>query len=111
MPEYLYHYRLGRKGQDVACTDERLWVHFKIFAHLDAFVEPKRDRRLLDYLQIVKINTHGYALERIEKPLYPKYRKEAAKQLDRYAGSMRTLCLMMLYGGKRHICWYLTRRL
>lgn len=107
VPEYLYYYRLGRKGQDVSCHDERLWVHFKIFEYLDAFTEPMRDRRLLDYLQIIKVNTHGYALDRIDKSLYKKYRKQAMAQLDKYAGKLRTLCLLLVYGGKGHIKWYL----
>lgn len=111
VPEHLYYYRLGRKGQDVSCRDERLWVHFRIFEYLDEFIEPMRDRRLLDYLQIVKINTHGYALSVIERPLYRKYRKEAAIQLDKYAGTIRTICLLMLYGGKSHISWYFMRRM
>lgn len=111
VPEYLYYYRLGRKGQDVSCKDERLWVHFRIFEYLDDFVEPMRDRRLLDYLQIVKVNTHGYALAGIERPLYHKYRREAARQLDKYAGTLRTLCLLMLYGGRGHIGWYLRRKI
>lgn len=109
VPEYLYYYRLGRRGQDVSCTDERLWVHFRIFEYLDEFVEPMRDRRLLDYLQIIKVNTHGYALGRIEKPYYKRYKKEAAMQLDKYAGTCRTLCLLMVYGGRSHIGWYLRR--
>lgn len=109
VPEYLYYYRLGRRGQDVSCTDERLWVHFRIFEYLDEFVAPMRDRRLLDYLQIIKVNTHGYALGRIEKQYYMRYKKEAAVQLDKYAGTFRTLCLLMVYGGKSHIGWYLRR--
>lgn len=109
VPEYLYYYRLGRRGQDVSCTDERLWVHFRIFEYLDEFVEPMRDRRLLDYLQIIKVNTHGYALGRIEKKYYKRYKKEAAIQLDKYAGTWRTLCLLMVYGGRSHIGWYLRR--
>ena len=109
VPEYLYYYRLGRRGQDVSCTDERLWVHFRIFEYLDEFVAPMRDRRLLDYLQIIKVNTHGYALGRIEKQYYKRYKKEAAVQLDKYAGTFRTLCLLMVYGGKSHIGWYIKR--
>ena len=109
VPEYLYYYRLGRRGQDVSCTDERLWVHFRIFEYLDEFAEPMRDRRLLDYLQIIKVNTHGYALGRIEKKYYKRYKKEAAIQLDKYAGTWRTLCLLMVYGGRSHIGWYLRR--
>ena len=31
LQQYLYYYRLDRPGQDVSCTDERLYVHFPIF--------------------------------------------------------------------------------
>ena len=84
-------------------------MHFRIFEYLDEFVAPMRDRRLLDYLQIIKVNTHGYALGRIEKQYYKRYKKEAAVQLDKYAGTFRTLCLLMVYGGKSHIGWYIKR--
>lgn len=35
VPQYLYYYRLERPGQDVSCDDERLYVHFDIFKHLN----------------------------------------------------------------------------
>lgn len=107
VPEYLYYYRLGRKGQDVACTDERLYVHFDIFKHLDRFVDKTNDRRLWDYLQIIKIQTHGYALGHIQKNLYKKYRARAMKQLHQHAGFFRTIILVCLYSGKGNLKWYI----
>ncbi len=107
VPECLYYYRLGRAGQDVECTDERLYVHFKIFEYLDRFVLPMKNRRLMDYLQIVKLNTHGFALNHIDKKLYRDYRMRARKQLDENMSWKRTLCLMILYGGRRNMGWYL----
>lgn len=107
VPEYLYYYRLGRAGQDVACTDRRLFVHFDIFRLLDAAVLPGKDRRLMDYLQIVKLHTHGYALAKIDRKYRAEYLRMARSQLDQTAGTMRTLLLMFLYGGRRNTGWYL----
>lgn len=106
VPEHLYYYRIGRPGQDVACTDERLFVHFDIFALLDARIMPMKNRRLLDYLQIVKLHTHGYALSRIDRKYYRAYLRKARVQLDRSAGFLRTLCLMLVYGGRGNMGWY-----
>lgn len=106
VPEHLYYYRLGRKGQDVSCTDERLFVHFAIFDYLDRYVEPYKDRRLQDLLQIVKIQTHGYALSRLEKRYRKEYIKRAEKQLDRNMGYWRTVCLILMYTGKGNLGWY-----
>lgn len=111
VPEYLYEYRVGRPGQDVACKDERLFVHFDIFRILDERFVPMRNRRLLDYLQIVKLHTHGYALRRIERRYYDSYLKMARQQLDETAGVRRTLLLMLLYGGRGNAGWYLMGRI
>lgn len=106
VPEHLYFYRLGRNGQDVSCTDDRLFVHFDIFEILDEFTDRLRDTRLEDLLQIVKIHTHGYGLSRIEKRYKKKYAGRAVRQLDRNMGYLRTLCLILMYTGKGNIGWY-----
>lgn len=110
VPEHLYYYRIGRPGQDVACADERLYVHFDIFRILDTRFGPMNDRRLLDHLQIVKLHTHGYALRRIGREHYRDYLRLARMQLDETAGVFRTLCLMLLYGGRGNVVWYLLGR-
>lgn len=69
VPEYLYYYRLNRPGQDVSADDDRLFVHFDIFKHLDDFLNRHSTRLLYDELQIVKLNTHHWALQKI-KPQY-----------------------------------------
>ncbi len=107
IPEYLYHYRLGRKGQDVSCTDERLFVHFKIFEYLDTYVEQFHDKRLQDLLQIVKIQTHKYALSKLEKKYQKEYKLKAKKQLDKTAGFWRTVLLILMYSSKWDILWYI----
>lgn len=111
VPEHLYYYRLGREGQDVACTDDRLFVHFVIFRLLEKAVLPRKNRRLTDYLQIVKLHTHGYALSRIDRKYYTEYLQRAGRQMDKTAGTIRTLLLMMVYGGRKNIGWYLKSRI
>ena len=108
VPEYLYYYRQGRYGQDVSCTDRRLYVHFDIFDHLDACAEKYRDRRIWDLLQIVKIHTHRYALSRIEAPYRSDYMKRAKAQIRMHGGYFRNLCLILMYAGKSSAVW-LTR--
>lgn len=74
VPEHLYYYRMARPGQDVSANDERLYVHFSIFEYLDEFVAAHGTKELYDYLQIVKLHTHIYALQK----LLPQYVKEYA---------------------------------
>ncbi len=106
IPEYLYYYRLGREGQDVACTDRRLFVHFAIFDHLDEYVDACMDRQLQDLLQIIKIQTHGFGLSKIEKQYRKEYLAMARKQLDRNMGYFRTVGLILMYTGKGNLGWY-----
>ena len=81
-------------------------MHFPIFERLDKYVDNLKDSRLQDLLQIVKIQTHGYALSRIEKQYKKEYIRLAKKQLDRNMGYLRTLCLILMYTGKGNIGWY-----
>lgn len=106
VPEHLYYYRLGRKGQDVSCTDDRLYVHFEIFKHLDRYVETYKNQKLIDLLQVIKLHTHGYALERIERKYKKEYIKRARQQLDRNMGYWRTVGLILMYTGKGNLGWY-----
>lgn len=81
VPEYLYYYRLARPGQDVSADDERLYVHFPIFAYLDAFVMKKETKEQIANLQIVKLHTHIFTLTKL-KPQYVKdYLSQAKKDL------------------------------
>lgn len=103
--EYLYYYRLGRKGQDTACTDERLYVHFDIFRYLDRYVQPSKDRLLLDLLQAVKIQTHGFGLSVIQKQYRKNYARQAKIQLKAHAGYVRNIIICLLYAGRGNIGW------
>ncbi len=90
VPEHLYYYRLSRPGQDVAADDERLYVHFDIFRHLDAFLEKHSTRLLLDQLQIVKVNTHQWALQKMQPRFVKEYTALAQKDLLHNAGVFLT---------------------
>lgn len=100
IPEHLYYYRLQRPGQDVACTDDRLYVHFDIFKHLDQSISSYRDQRLLDYLQVVKYQTHLYAYEKIDAKYAREYYKKMMTDLKTNMGFFRTKSLLKNYLGK-----------
>lgn len=105
VPEYLYYYRLGRKGQDTACTDERLYVHFNIFRYLEQYVESHKDRKLLDLLQAIELQTHYYGLTTIQKQFKKNYARKAKMQLKKHAGYFRNVIICFLYAGRGNIGW------
>jgi len=90
IPEYLYYYRLEREGQDVAADDERLYVHFDIFEHLNQSIGSTKDQRLIDNLQMCKIQTHRYALSKIRKEFRNEYLKLAKEDLNTLCDEKRT---------------------
>lgn len=79
--EHLYYYRLARPGQDISANDERLYVHFPIFAYLDEFVSAKFNHHYLEKLQICKLHTHKYALMKIKPEFAKEYLHRAKKDL------------------------------
>lgn len=82
LQEHLYYYRLSRPGQDVSADDERLYVHFDIFKHLNESIASKRNARLTDHLQICKIQTHLWVLEKIKPELRKEYIERAREDLN-----------------------------
>lgn len=108
VPEYLYYYRLNRPGQDVACDDERLYVHFEIFEYLDAIIQKISDQKLIDYLQIVKVQTHAWALSIIQNQYAKEYAKRARKDFQKNCSIKRTLFLIRQYLGKTQLDAYLS---
>ncbi|MDE6168926.1 MAG: hypothetical protein K2G28_10770, partial [Acetatifactor sp.] len=90
VPEYLYYYRLEREGQDVSADDERLYVHFDIFAHLDRFVGKSQNQKLIDNLQMCKIQTHRYALSKIRTEYREEYLRRARTDLNYLCDFQRT---------------------
>lgn len=107
-PMHLYNYRLGRKGQDTSCTDERLYVHFSIFEHLSKITIRSKDQYLSDLLQAVMIQTHRFGLTKIEKKYRRNYAKRAKAQLKEQAGFIRNAIICYVYAGRGNIGW-LTR--
>ena len=85
VPEHLYYYRLSRPGQDVSADDDRLYVHFDIFNHLNQSIGATYNARLIDYLQICKIQTHLYALEKIKPEFRDTY-------LEKAKGDLLSMC-------------------
>lgn len=79
--EALYNYRLERPGQDVAVDDDRLYVHFEIFARLHEAVERMGRYDLERELKKVQILTHQWAAGRIQPHLRPDYEMRAAKDV------------------------------
>ena len=81
VPEYLYYYRMSRPGQDVSADDERLYVHFPIFQYLNEFINKRKIREQVDYLQFVKVQTHEWALKKIKPQYMKEYVRQARKDL------------------------------
>ncbi|MDX3904865.1 MAG: glycosyltransferase [Pigmentiphaga sp.] len=81
IPECYYYYRQEREGQDIAVRDERLFVHFPIFEWLHGKVGAWADAGIESYLLKCKINTHLWALSRIEKGLVARYLALAIKDI------------------------------
>jgi len=105
--EYLYYYRLARPGQDVSADDERLYVHFPIFAHLNDSVASKKDPRITDYLQMCKIQTHRYALEKIKPQFIKEYIRQAKDDLATTGGFWRTAFMAFRMVGKKSTLFYM----
>lgn len=104
--EHLYYYRLARPGQDVSADDERLYVHFPIFAHLNESIAAKKDPRLTDCLQICKIQTHRYALEKIRPEFLKEYARQAREDLVTTGRFLRTYFLFKEMVGKKSAMIY-----
>lgn len=82
VPEYLYYYRLARPGQDVSADDERLYVHFDIFKHLNESIASQKNAELTDWLQVAKVQTHLYALSKIRSEYRQEYIRFAKADLN-----------------------------
>ncbi|MBU9501441.1 FkbM family methyltransferase [Burkholderia multivorans] len=82
IPDFIYNYRLQRPGQDVAVNDDRLYVHFDIFALLDSFVRRLGAQQVIAQLLRVKLNTHGWALGQIRDEFKQKYQELALADIE-----------------------------
>lgn len=82
VPEHLYYYRLARPGQDVSADDERLYVHFDIFGHLNESIASQCSAELTDCLQISKVQTHLYGLSKIRPEFRDYYLQHTREDLN-----------------------------
>ncbi len=101
VPEHLYYYRLARPGQDVSADDDRLYVHFDIFKHLNKSVASKHKAELTDRLQISKVQTHVYGLDKIKPEFKDYYLKHAREDLAATGKFERTYSLIRDRIGER----------
>lgn len=104
--EHLYYYRLDRPGQDIAANDQRLYVHFSIFAHLNESIASKKDAKLTDMLQLSKVGTHRYALEKLLPEYIKEYADQARQDLCSTGSFWRTYFLVRQMSGKEHAKCY-----
>lgn len=99
LKQFLYYYRLDRPGQDVSCNDERLYVHFPIFEHLDNVCNRLDERKLKDYLQVCKVSTHAYAMKKIQPKFIKEYARQAKADFRKNSGVLRTLMCLKRWVG------------
>ena len=104
--EHLYYYRLDRPGQDVSADDERLYVHFPIFAHLNDSITSRQEARLTDMLQISKLGTHRYALEKLRPEFVKEYAVQAREDLKTTGSFWRSYFLIRQMAGKEHAKYF-----
>src|SRR5262249_30570935 len=85
----VYYYVLGRDGQDVSATDERLFIHFRIFEYLFSRLKNNlNEKNYHKYFLITMYGHHKWALERIDRRLKMKYRIGMAAQLFQSKGRL-----------------------
>lgn len=106
VPEYLYYYHLERPGQDVSADDERLYVHFPIFAHLNESIGSRQNALLTDMLQVCKVGTHRYALEKIRPEFVKEYARQAREDIGSTGSFWRSLMLVARMSGREHAKYY-----
>ncbi len=100
VPEYYYNYRLDRPGQDVSANDKKLFVHFDIFAKLDAFFQAVRDVNQLEYYAIVKLDTHAWALSKIKQEFEREYLLKAREDMLAMESEDELTKIINVYGNR-----------
>jgi glycosyltransferase involved in cell wall biosynthesis len=94
-PGVFYNYRLGRMGQDVGATDERLFIHFRIFELLRNAIARRGNSKFERSLRQVQLNTHHWGHQRLEAEFKQEYLVRAARDL--LAGRMMLTRLTTLW--------------
>ena len=83
IPDPFYFYRQGRGDQDIGVRDDRLFVHFAIFDWIQERVMSWADAPTERRLCVVELNTHLWALSRIEPRYRSAYLAQARSQFLR----------------------------
>jgi glycosyltransferase involved in cell wall biosynthesis len=84
IPNNLYFYSLGRPGQDVSFSDQRLFIHHEIFDYLHATPDAS-DKKSFTCLTVVELASHKWALSKLDNHLVFKYFSELRKRRGRYS--------------------------
>ncbi|MFI3228569.1 MAG: glycosyltransferase, partial [Bacillota bacterium] len=105
--EYLYYYRLAREGQDVAADDQRLYVHFDIFKHLDTHMSSRKKftDQTRGLIQLCKVHTHKYALTKIRKEFFNEYCIKAKADMFNVISYKDTVAEIKKLGSKNDIAF------
>lgn len=88
----VYKYIIGRPGQDVSATDERMFIHFRLFD--DVFIKNNiKDLNKSDYSLFLKVlfSHHLWAFNRIENKYRKKYLIGFSYQLYNTPGKLGRL--------------------
>ncbi len=101
IPDCHYNYRQEREGQDVAVRDERLFTHISIFAWLNERVMSWADRTIESQLARCEINTHLWALSRIDSKLRSSYLRHAAYQFSTHKRHLGFFSLLRIGASRR----------
>lgn len=104
--EHLYYYRLNRPGQDISADDQRLYVHFPIFAHLNNSIASKKDAKLTDMLQLSKVGTHRYAMEKLRPEFIKEYSEQAREDFKTTGTFWRSYFLIRKMSGRDNAKFY-----
>ncbi|WP_209249506.1 glycosyltransferase family A protein [Ruegeria sp. R8_2] len=81
VPKVILNYRQEREGQDVAISDDRLFIHFPLLETVRNIALNSAERgTYVNYLR-VQLNTHLWGLEKIDPEFIDDYRRWAALDL------------------------------
>ena len=81
-PEPVYFYLQGREGQDIAATDQRLFIHFRLFEFTNQRITRQYwDAGFFHSYILTMFSHHLWAYDRIDRTLKPAYLRGMAQQL------------------------------
>ncbi len=106
--EVVYFYVIGRPGQDVSATDERMFIHFRLFDDVlkDDCIMALTGRRYRTFLKVM-CSHHLWSFTRLEPAYRQHYLPGFAHQLFNSPGNLspalRTLVLLPAFAGFRRM--------